>query len=123
MHYLRSISLLALLLCVPFVASAQMTFETFLREEVVGVIDGTIVVVIGLALLFFLWGLAKFILKAGDPRAQEEGKSIMLWGIIALTVMIGVWGLVRFAINAFGLNPNTDICVPDALGNGCQNND
>jgi uncharacterized membrane protein YidH (DUF202 family) len=60
-------------------------------------VDSLIVIVIALALLAFFWGLAKFIFNvSGDQKSVEEGKRIMLWGIIALFVMISVWGIVRF---------------------------
>lgn len=49
---------------------------------------------VALALLYFLWGLAVFMFKSGDEKAIEEGKSKMIWGVIALFVMISVWGLV-----------------------------
>ena len=47
-----------------------------------------------LALLFFFWGIAKYIRSAGSEK--DEGKIIMVWGIVALFVMASVWGLVAF---------------------------
>ncbi len=48
------------------------------------------------ALLFFFWGMAKFILHAGDERGREEGKEVMKWGIVALFVIVSIWGIVAF---------------------------
>lgn len=53
-------------------------------------------VVAGLALVVFFWGLAKFILKAGDETARAEGKQVMVWGIIALFVLVSIWGIISF---------------------------
>ena len=64
-------------------------------------------IVIALALLYFFWGLAKFILNSGDESAQEQGKNIMLWGIIAFFVMVSVWGIVNFFSDAFDLDTRT----------------
>ena len=50
----------------------------------------------GVALLFFFWGLVKFLANAGDKGAIEEGRNKMLWGVITLFVMLSVWSLVRF---------------------------
>ena len=47
-----------------------------------------------LALLFFFWGIAKYIRSAGSEK--DEGKKVMVWGIVALFVMASVWGLVAF---------------------------
>ena len=48
----------------------------------------------GLALLVFFWGVVKFIFNAGDEEKRREGKKFMLWGIIALFVMVSLWGIV-----------------------------
>lgn len=59
-----------------------------------------------LALLFFLWGLAKFILAAGDESKIQEGKRIMFWGIIALFIIASLFGIVTFITEAFNLEGN-----------------
>ena len=58
-------------------------------------------VIAGLALLVFVWGLVKFIFRAGgDEKAVGDGKNLMKWGLIALFVMVSVWGIIRFMQNA-----------------------
>ena len=53
-------------------------------------------IVFALALLTFFWGLARFIFfTAGNEEAHAEAKNIMIWGIIALFVMLSLWGFVR----------------------------
>lgn len=75
-----------------------------LIQSVGSLIDKLFAVVIGLALLGFFWGLAKFIFRVGgDEKAVGEGKKLMLWGLIALFVMVSVWGIVNFMQQAFGL--------------------
>ncbi|MCK5060074.1 MAG: hypothetical protein KAR00_02980 [Candidatus Pacebacteria bacterium] len=48
------------------------------------------------ALLFFFWGLAKFILNADNEKARADGKRLMQWGITALFVMVSIWGIITF---------------------------
>ena len=65
------------------------------------------------ALLFFFWGLAKFILAAGDPAAKEVGKNIMIWGIIALFVMASVWGITTILAETVNVDTTiTTVPVP-----------
>ncbi len=64
--------------------------------------ETAIPVVASLALLAFFWGLAKFVMQAGDEKKVTEGKSLMIWGTIALFVMVSVWGILRFASNDLG---------------------
>lgn len=58
-------------------------------------------VIIALALIFFLWGMALFVLNAGSEDKRSEGKQKMLWGIIVLAVMIAIWGIVRLLASIF----------------------
>ena len=71
---------------------------------IVDLIDQLVPVVASLSLLVFLWGLAKFILKSGNEDAVEEGKNLMIWGTIALFVMICIWGILSFFYGDFGLS-------------------
>lgn len=66
-------------------------------------INDAFLVVMALAFLFFLWGLAKFILKAGEPEERKKGYQVMLWGIIAFVVMSGIWGIVALVERSFGI--------------------
>ena len=51
-------------------------------------------IVMILATVFFFWGMALFILHA-EEEDKEEDKKKMLWGIITLAVMFGIWGIIR----------------------------
>jgi hypothetical protein len=51
------------------------------------------------AIIYFFWGVAKYIGKAGDPKAAAEGKSIMIYGVIAIAVMASVYGIVAYLQN------------------------
>ena len=60
-------------------------------------------VVAGIALLAFIWGLIKFISRVGgDEKAVTEGQKLMIWGLIALFVMMSVWGILRFFSTSIG---------------------
>ena len=101
---LASVSLAYL---VPFLALAQPT-PTFTNignaVRAFGAIISTVIpVLFGLALVFFLWGLTKFILSAGDEEKKAQAKQIMIWGIIALFIMSSVWGIVAFFQSSFGV--------------------
>ena len=85
--------------------------ESF-AEQIGDLIDILIPIVFALALLLFLWGLAKYIFAAGNEEAKEGGKRIMIWGIIALFVMASVWGIVTFLQDLFGVD-ETSIDIPE----------
>jgi len=55
-----------------------------------------------LALLVFIWGLAKFIFKAGDEKAVEEGKNLIKWGLVALFVLVSLISIIYFFYGDLG---------------------
>ena len=69
-------------------------------------------IVVALALLYFFWGLAKYILAAGDEAKKDEGKNIMIWGVIALFVMVSIWGIIGLLGETFGIDPGGVIEIP-----------
>ncbi|MBX4206553.1 hypothetical protein KW784_02085 [Candidatus Parcubacteria bacterium] len=96
---------------VPTVALAQElgNLESLLRS-VGRLVDLALPIVVALALLAFFYGLVKLIW--GGAEAVKEGKSLMLWGIVALFVMVSVWGLVRFIGIAFDVRQGGSVDVP-----------
>src|SRR3989338_1663251 len=87
-----------------------------LVEGIGEIIKVALPIVVGLALLAFFWGLVKFIFAQGSEEAKADAKKIMLWGLIALFVMVAVWGLVEFIGNSLGINQGETITVPTVPG-------
>ncbi len=57
-------------------------------------------------------------IRSVSPGSKEEGKSIMIWGIVALFVMTSVWGIVRLIRTELGINQNGNIEIPGFGGSG-----
>ena len=78
------------------------------------------------ALTLFLYGLVMFIKDADDAKKTQEGKFFMAWGLLALFVMVSVWGIVRMFQSFVGINPNqTQASLPSVCTNpnGCDDRD
>lgn len=56
--------------------------------------SGLVPLIFGLAVVFFFWGLARFILTAGNEEGRTEGKRLMLWGVISLAVAVSIFGFI-----------------------------
>lgn len=98
---------------VPAFASAQNLGNIQnLMNSFRNIVDLALPIVVALALLAFFWGLAKFIFASGDEDKRDDGKRIMIWGVIALFVMVSVWGLVRFVGQAFGIEQGGTVNIP-----------
>ena len=91
--------LLLVAVALPKLASAE-TIPTIITK--MGVWIGSLVtLVVGVAVLVFIWGLVVFISKSNDETGRAEGKQRMIWGIIAIFVMVSVWGIVILISDSF----------------------
>lgn len=106
------------LFALPMVVLAQdLDGVTDFVQAIGNLIQTLLPIVVALALLFFFWGLAKFILAAGNEVDKEKGRNMMIWGIVALFVMVAVWGLVEFIGGALDINIGEDLSdVPTVPG-------
>lgn len=76
-------------------------FKSFVIVMFCQIIDPLVTLIIALALVFFLWGGAQFILNAESEEGREKGKQKMTWGIIVLFIMVSIWGIVMMLQNTF----------------------
>lgn len=67
------------------------------------IVKSVIPLIFALAIAMFLWGVVQFTIKDSE-EAKDKGRNLMVWGIIALTVMVGVWGLVDIVGRTFNVN-------------------
>jgi predicted permease len=111
---LEKISIMSVgLLAAPMFVFAQVNTAGLrgLLREIHGLISLVIPVLIALGVLAFMWGIVMYLFG----KNKEEGKSFMLWGIIALFVMTSVWGLVGILRGTlFGNNadPARQVSIP-----------
>lgn len=57
------------------------------------------------ALVYFIYGVVQFIAKADNEQARKKGKRHLVYSILGLVIMAGVWGIVQLLINTLGVNP------------------
>ncbi len=74
-------------------------------------LNAVIPVLIALGVLYFIWGVVSYVI-ASDEEAKKKGRDRIIFGIIGLAVIIGVWGLVNLLRNTFGLNNQQNIQLP-----------
>ncbi len=106
---MTSVSVLSATLVYPLCLETSMNGLESLIGATGDFISQAILVFAGAGLLVFLYGLVKFIFRLGGSEAKvEEGKNMMIWGLVALFVMVSVWGLVRFFQESLGIT-NIDL--------------
>jgi hypothetical protein len=67
---------------------------------------------ITLAVVAFFWFLIKFIMKSADPKDRADSLKGMGLSVLALFVMVSIWGIVGFMANLTGIGQGGTIPVP-----------
>src|SRR3990167_6469787 len=78
------------------------------------IINPLIVLLFALALAYFLWGVFDFLSNQENEEKKTSGKKHMLFGIIGITIMMGVWFFLNLIISTFnieGINPEQGTVV------------
>ncbi|MES2225941.1 MAG: hypothetical protein V4480_04000 [Patescibacteria group bacterium] len=91
-HLVRFVPAVALVL-LPLSTRAA-TFAEIVNSTIVPLGNAFIVLLYSIAFIIFLIGMVRYFFTSGE-EGREKGKQLAFWGIIALVVLFGVWGLVQ----------------------------
>jgi len=117
MSKLKKRLLLALPYFFPFVMFAQVGPPppsssggdvVSILQIIVDIMNAIIPVLVILALIYFIYGVVKYMLSQDDESGKSAARSVMINGIIALFVIVSVWGLVNVLVSTFSL----DVAAP-----------
>ncbi len=75
----------------------------FIGNVVRDIINPLIGLLFALALAFFVYGAAQFILNSDDASKRDEGKKNLLYGFIGLFIMSAVFGILTVVTATFGV--------------------
>ena len=82
--------------------------DNFIGKVDTLIINPLIGLLFALAIAYFLYGVLEFFLNQENDEKKTTGKSHMLWGIVGITIMLGVWGILNMILSTFnikGINP------------------
>jgi ABC-type Fe3+-siderophore transport system permease subunit len=68
-------------------------------------LNNLIPILIGLAVLLFIWGLLKYIRGDGE-EAKKEGIKVVGYGIVSIFVMVSLWGIIHLIGSVLGIDIN-----------------
>lgn len=82
------------IIALPSIMYAQTDLKG-LAGIVVSFLNSAVMLIMAMAVFFFVIGAIRFIATAGDEKSRAEGKQMMVWGTLSLFVMVTVWGIVN----------------------------
>jgi hypothetical protein len=105
-----STAMIAGLLSLPVLVDAQTAAQGLLGTLALfnRILNGLVGLAILAAILAFFWGLIKWLFtKSADEKASAT--RMMITGIVAIFIMVSIWGIIRLLQNTFGVTQNTSI--------------
>jgi amino acid transporter len=79
---------------------------------VMGILSQAVIILVAFAVIFFLYGILKYITAGDDEEKRTKMKNVMIYGIVGLFVMVSFWGIVNILINTFQLDTTPYVQVP-----------
>ncbi len=83
--------------------------------QIGGFLQTIIPIAITLGIVLFIWGVAMYVIAA-DEEAKTKGRDKMIYGIIGLAIIVGLWGIINVLNKTFGLQNATYVPVVPVIG-------
>jgi len=84
--------------------ASSTTLNGFITNVDNMIINPLILFLFALAVVYFLYGVFEFIANQENEEKKTSGKGHMLWGIIGITIMLGVWSILGMITNTLGIS-------------------
>jgi hypothetical protein len=109
-----SFSLPTVLFAQANITGGFVTLGGLIRSFTDNIVTALVALLLGLATVAFFYGIVQYIwaLRDGNGEKAKNGRSFMVWGLIALFVMVSVWGIIKYAQGVFGIPQDSSITVP-----------
>jgi len=83
---------------------AEASVTTLMKSINKVIINPLIVLLFALAVVYFTYGLARYLLSPDDEEIRKNSKSQMFWGVVGMFIMVGVFGILGLVLNTVGEN-------------------
>lgn len=102
-----------IILCLPFLFSlVSLSFAQEEIQELPSVSISTIFkrladilfyILLGLVVIFMIWGAIAIVTSSGDPNKVEQGKRIIIYSLVGLALGIAAYGIVNLVYGYLAL--------------------
>jgi uncharacterized membrane protein YidH (DUF202 family) len=106
-------------LLMPMALFAQQPDLSYFRTGAVQIgdaVNALVPVLVTISLLVFIWGVIRYTTAGDDEERRKQARQVMIYGIIAVFVVVSIWGIVTLLQQLLGINPTNDIRGPNPPG-------
>lgn len=107
-------SIILLLFATPSMVFAASTLND-IEIAALGLLNAVVPMLIAAAVAFFLWSVLKYINSGDNAEARTQARALMVYGVIAIFVMVSLWGFVNVLKDTFDLNDNIPVDFDDII--------
>lgn len=90
------------------IPTAEASVATLMKAIDKVIINPLIVLLFALAVVYFLYGLTRYLLSPDNEEIRKSSKSLMIWGVVGMFIMVSVFGIMNILLSTLGV---TDIKV------------
>ena len=78
--------------------------DAFIGKVASEIINPLILFLFALAIVFFLYGMLEFLLNQTSDEKKTTGRSHMIWGVVGIAIMMGVWTILNIILNTLNID-------------------
>lgn len=99
------------LLALPSLASAASIYDTLALFN--NVLNSAVALLITAAIVAVFWGVV-LSLFTSEPAKKKEGIKVALYGVVAVAVMVSIWGIIRLLQQTFSVTSTAPV-IPQGV--------
>ena len=80
-----------------------MSLDDFIAKVNTEIVNPLIGLIFALAVVYFLYGVVQFMLNQENEEKKTTGKSHMMWGVVGMTIMLGVWTILNIVLSTLDI--------------------
>lgn len=76
--------------------------DTLIEKILDNIVNPLVLLMIGLAVVYFLWGVFEFVRNAESSEERKKGGTHMLYGALGLFIMVTAYGILNLILRTIG---------------------
>lgn len=82
----------------------MQALKSFITNVSQLIIEPIIALILTAGVAYFIWGVAMYIWNSDSADERKKATQHLIWGVLGITIMVGVIGILRIATNTFNVN-------------------
>ncbi|MES2213482.1 MAG: hypothetical protein V4473_01415 [Patescibacteria group bacterium] len=83
-----------------------MTIVPFLQKVSSVILNPLMELVFAIAFVYFVYGVVKFLSTDAADKSRIEARNAIFWGLVGMLIMFSTYGIIRFVLATFQVDPN-----------------